>query len=107
VALGGSVEGIRLLSPDTISLIFDQQSDGIDLVLGVPVRFGIGFALAQPESQPYLPQGRTCYWGGSVISMDLDSRTTISYMMNKMGAGVVGSERTELYVRAITEALGV
>jgi len=30
------------LSPRTIELIFDQQSDGIDLAVGLPARFGIG-----------------------------------------------------------------
>jgi hypothetical protein len=30
---------------------------------------------------------------------------TISYMMNKMGPGIIGSERAERYVRAIYTAL--
>lgn len=108
LALGGAVNGTRLLSPDTIELIFDQQSHGTDLVLGVPLRFGIGYALPETETVPYVPQGRACYWGGwggSVILMDLDARTTISYMMNKMGPGVIGSDRSETYVRTIRDCL--
>jgi Beta-lactamase len=31
VSNGGEVDGVRLLSPRTIELIFDQQSDGVDL----------------------------------------------------------------------------
>jgi CubicO group peptidase (beta-lactamase class C family) len=57
---------------------------------------------------PYVPQGRVCYWGGwggSVILMDLDTRTTISYMMNRMGPGVIGSDRSESYVRAVQACL--
>jgi CubicO group peptidase (beta-lactamase class C family) len=106
LALGGVVDGVRLLSPDTIALIFDEQSHGPDLVLGVPLRFGIGYAL--PETVPYVPQGRACYWGGwggSVIIVDLDTGTTISYMMNKMAPGVIGSDRSEAYVRAILGCL--
>jgi hypothetical protein len=38
--------------------------------------------------------------------MDLDARTTISYMMNKMGPGIIGSDRSEAYVRAIQDCLG-
>jgi UDP-N-acetylmuramate-alanine ligase len=38
--------------------------------------------------------------------MDVSRRTTIAYMMNKMGPGVLGSDRSETYVRAIYEALG-
>jgi len=108
LALGGTVDGVRLLSPDTIDLIFDEQSHGRDLVLGVPLRFGIGYALPEAETVPYVPQGRACYWGGwggSLILMDLDRRSTISYMMNKMASGIIGSDRSESYVRALHSCL--
>ena len=108
LALGGEAGGVRLLSRDAIGLIFDEQSHGPDLVLGVPLRFGIGYALPETETVPYIPPGRTCFWGGwggSVILMDLDARTTISYMMNKMGPGIIGSDRSEAYVRAIQDCL--
>jgi CubicO group peptidase (beta-lactamase class C family) len=108
LALGGTVDGVRLLSPDTIDLIFDEQSHGPDLVLGVNLRFGFGFALPEDQTVPYVARGRSCYWGGwggSVIFCELDSRTTISYMMNRMGAGIIGSERSAAYVNAIHDCL--
>jgi CubicO group peptidase (beta-lactamase class C family) len=104
LALGGEVDGVRLLSPDTIELIFQEQSNGPDLVLGVPLRFGIGYGLPQLDTLPFIPDEKVCFWGGwggSLILMDLDRRMTISYMMNKMGAGVIGSSRAEVYCRAI------
>jgi CubicO group peptidase (beta-lactamase class C family) len=107
LALGGEVDGIRLLSQKTIDLIFDEQSNGVDLVLGVPLRLGIGYGLPLLETVPYLPDERICFWGGwggSIIAMDLDRRMTISYMMNKMGPGVIGSDRSEAYVTAIYAA---
>ena len=64
LALGGTVDGVRLLSQDTIDLIFDEQSHGPDLVLGVNLRFGIGYALPETETLPYVAQGKSCYWGG-------------------------------------------
>jgi CubicO group peptidase (beta-lactamase class C family) len=103
LSLDGTVEGTRLLSPETIDLIFDEQSHGTDLVLGVPLRFGIGFALPETETVPYVPQGRCCYWGGwggSEIIADLDRRVTFGYMMNNMAPGIIGSDRSEAYVRA-------
>jgi CubicO group peptidase (beta-lactamase class C family) len=109
LALGGTVDGVRLLSPSTIDVIFDEQSHGTDLVLGVPLRFGIGYGLPETVTVPYVPQGRACYWGGwggSVILMDLDRRTTISYMMNKMAPGIIGSDRSEDYVTTIYDCLG-
>jgi CubicO group peptidase (beta-lactamase class C family) len=45
VACGGEVDGVRLLSPRTIDRIFEVQSDGIDLVIGVPIKFGVGYGL--------------------------------------------------------------
>ena len=63
-----------------------------------------------PEDQtvPYIPPGRRCYWGGwggSVIISDLDRRATISYMMNKMAPGIIGSDRSEDYVRTVYACL--
>ena len=108
VARGGEVDGVRLLSQDTIDLIFREQQNGIDLVLGVPLRFGIGYGLPQLDILPWIPDARICYWGGwggSMIVMDVDRRMTISYMMNKMGPGIVGSDRSAEYGQAIYDAL--
>jgi CubicO group peptidase (beta-lactamase class C family) len=108
ITLGGQVDTRPMLSSDAISLIFEQQSDGIDLVLGAPLRFGIGYGLPKLETVPYIPDGQVCFWGGwgaSIILMDLDRRLTVAYMMNKMGPGVIGSARSEAYVRAVYDAL--
>lgn len=109
ISLGGNANGITLLSPDTIDQIFNVQSDGPDLVLGVPLRFGLGFGLPKPETVPFLPDERICFWGGwggSIVMINPDRRTTIAYVMNKMGQGTLGSDRTTRYARAIYEALG-
>jgi CubicO group peptidase (beta-lactamase class C family) len=109
ISRGGEVDGIRLLRPETIDVIFREQIRGVDLVVGVPLRFGIGYGLAWHDSIPYIPERRICFWGGwggSLIIMDVDRRVTISYMMNKMGPGIVGSDRSEQYASAIFAALG-
>src|SRR5580700_278885 len=108
VARGGEADGVRLLGRDTIDLIFREQQNGIDLVLGVPLRFGIGYGLPQRDILPWLPDERICYWGGwggSMIVIDVGRRMTISYMMNKMGPGVIGSERSAEYGQAVYDAL--
>ena len=81
ISRGGEVDGTRLLRPETIELIFREQANGVDLVLGVPLRFGIGYGLPQLDSLPYVPDEKICFWGGwggSVIIMDLGRRMTIS-----------------------------
>ena len=40
-----------------------------------------------------------------MIIMDLGRRMTISYMMNKMGPGVVGSDRSAGYLQGIYGAV--
>ncbi|WP_206492560.1 hypothetical protein [Rhodococcus sp. KRD162] len=42
---------------------------GVDLALGVPPSVGLGFALPQQESMPYIPGGTICIracWGASM-----------------------------------------
>ncbi|MGZ5369603.1 MAG: serine hydrolase domain-containing protein [Aeromicrobium sp.] len=114
---GGEIDGIRLLSHKTIDLIFEEQARGTDLVLGVPLRFGIGWALPEPATVPSVPEGRRCYWGGlggSFVVNDLEHNLTIAYVMNRMvfefapGTRLtrpVGDSRSDAYVAAVYEAL--
>jgi CubicO group peptidase (beta-lactamase class C family) len=108
LSLGGTAGGVQLLSPKTVELVLDEQSDGVDLVLGERFRFGMGFCLGSPVV-PYIPEGRTFFWGGwggSLAVVDLDRRLTITYMMNRMTSGIIGSGRAERYVRAVYDAIG-
>ncbi|HUE60856.1 MAG TPA: serine hydrolase domain-containing protein, partial [Acidimicrobiales bacterium] len=82
VANGGEVAGTKLMSPAGCERIFEEQIRGTDLVLGVPMRLGIGYGLTSPET-PVSPSKRACYWGGwggSVIVVDLDAHMTFAYM---------------------------
>lgn len=89
VACGGEVDGVRLLSPKTINRIFEVQSDAVDLVLGIPLKWGVGYGLPMPQF-PFVPEGRLCFWGGaggSLVIADVDRRITFAYVMNKMAPG--------------------
>jgi CubicO group peptidase (beta-lactamase class C family) len=102
VSHGGEVGGVRLLSPATIDRIFEVQADGPDKVLMVPLRWGIGYALPQPQSAPAVPEGRVCWWtgyGGAVVVNDLDRRVTVAYAMNRMVDHFTSSARTDAYLR--------
>ena len=94
LACGGEVGGRRYLSAATCDLVFREQCNGTDLVLGVPLQHGIGYGL--PGDLLPLPNPRTCFWGGwggSLIIVDLDARMTVAYVMNRMGEGTVGDDR--------------
>ena len=95
LACGGEVRGRRFLSVAGCEAVFEQQAYGPDLVLGVPIRFGMGYGLPSPE-MPISPSERACFWGGwggSLIVVDLDARMTVAYVMNKMGEGTLGDLR--------------
>ncbi|WP_433678015.1 serine hydrolase domain-containing protein [Nocardia sp. CA-119907] len=111
LACAGEVNGARLLKRETAESAFAEQSVGNDLVIGSPVRFGLGFGLPLPGETPGIPQGKICFWsgyGGSTIVVDADRRMTFSYVMNKMGtdASLVGSDRSAAYISAAYGALG-
>ena len=93
VACGGEVDGVRLLSPKTINRILEVQSHTVDRVLGIPLKFGVGYGLPWPEVLPFVPEGRVCFGtgaGGSLVIADVDRRMTVAYVMNKMSmSGIV------------------
>jgi len=60
-ALIGPVDGVRLLSPETVEAIGTDRFEGVDQVFGNPARFGLGFALGRLGGGP----GDTSFgWGG-------------------------------------------
>lgn len=84
----GTARGVRLLSPEGCDAAFEEQSNGIDLILGTQFRFGMGYGLST-ELMPIGP--RACFWGGyggSLVVVDLDARLTVSYVMNRMEGGL-------------------
>jgi CubicO group peptidase (beta-lactamase class C family) len=107
VTNGGEVDGVRLLRQKTIDRIFEVQSDGMDLVLLQPLRFGIGYGLPSPQ-ESQLPDRRIAYWGGwggSIVLNDVDRGFTFAYVMNRMDGAVLGSARSAAYQKAFLDAI--
>jgi CubicO group peptidase (beta-lactamase class C family) len=93
-ACGGTANGVTILSPDGVDRIFDEQVRGLDLVLGIDVRHGMGYGLPSPIVP--LPNDRTAFWGGwggSIAIIDTEAKMAFSYVMNKMGEGTTGDLR--------------
>ncbi len=107
LACGGEVSGIRFLSRDGWARVFEVQSDGVDLVLGMPVRFGMGYAVSS-EGMPFQAGPHAFFWGGwggSLIVNDPDERLTFAYAMNRMGQGTVGDQRSGSLLAAVYHSL--
>lgn len=95
IANKGTAFGKSLMSEAGCRKIFDEQSNGMDLVLGIPIRFGMGYGLTS-EAMPMGPNKNVAYWGGwggSTAIVDLDAGMCVSYVMNRMGSGTTGDPR--------------
>jgi CubicO group peptidase (beta-lactamase class C family) len=95
MALGGTVDGVRLLSEGGCAAALEEVSYTADLVLGLKIRFGMGYGLTSAD-MPLGPNPRTIFWGGwggSLVLIDMDARMVFAYVMNKMGEGTVGDFR--------------
>jgi CubicO group peptidase (beta-lactamase class C family) len=107
LACGGSVDGVKLMSPAGVERVLEEQTRGNDLVLGMPIVFGMGFAI-NDASFPISPNPRSFFWGGwggSLAIIDLDARVSIAYVMNRMEADLMGDQRGGTVVVAAFQCL--
>jgi CubicO group peptidase (beta-lactamase class C family) len=108
VLVSGDVDGIQLLSLDTVEKAFQEQCYGIDLILMLPIRWALGFALTSKEL-PVGPNPRTLFMGGgggSAVVIDRDARLSMAYVMNNcLGSVLEGDDRALSLARAMYAVL--
>ena len=94
LACGGAVDGVRLMSEAGVRRALEEQTDGIDQVVMVRLRHGLGFGLqlgTMIDTEP-----GQMFWGGrggSLALIDLDARMSVAYVPNRMGADMGGDSR--------------
>ncbi len=106
LANGGVAKGKRILSEAGCRKALEPQVEGHDLVLNVPARFGMGFGL--PGAAVPLPNPNSMFWGGyggSLVIIDMDARTTFAYAMNRMAPTTVGDSRAFSLAMAMWQGL--
>jgi len=112
---GGQARGARLLSKAGCEKALEPQFEGVDLVAGFPLRWGMGFGLASPLVAqlygPALADRRIAFWGGSggsFVMNDLDARMTVAFVMNKhIENGGIDMRGVEIVRAAYEGLLGV
>jgi CubicO group peptidase (beta-lactamase class C family) len=107
VAGGGSLDGRRIVGAEALALASTEQISGVDEVLRVPARWGMGFLLNTdglygPQEKAFGHSG----WGGSFVMVDPVERVSIAYAMNRMGTDLVGDPRDVALIAAAYEGLG-
>lgn len=104
----GGANGVQLMSDAGRWRVLEQQSDGVDLVIGVPCRWGMGFSL-EMMMFPAVPAGtRAAFWagnGGSLSFIDLDARMAVGYVPNRWISGPFEQFRSGNILRAAYQAL--
>ena len=93
MACGGAVQGVRLLSKAGCDRAREEQFSGEDRVLGMPVRYGVGYGLFGNM----LGWGG---WGGSLVMIDPDARMAVAYVTNQMREPADDNRGLELVMAA-------
>jgi CubicO group peptidase (beta-lactamase class C family) len=108
ILASGGAHGVRIMSDAGRERVLEQQSDGADLVIGVPCRWGMGYSLDRLLF-PDVPDGaRVAWWagnGGSLSFVDLDARMAIGFVPNRWISGRHEQDRSGNIVRAAYRAL--
>lgn len=77
MACGGAMRGLRLLSEAGCDRAREEQFNGVDRLLGMPVRWGLGYGLF---GNTYGWGG----WGGSIVMLEPDDHMAVAYVTNQM-----------------------
>ena len=102
------VDGVRLLSGETVEAARAEQASGPDRTLVVPSRFASGFQLPTPASPLLSPdsfghQGA----GGALGFADVRHRVGFGYVQNQLlGGGPAGDPRTLTLIASVARAIG-
>jgi CubicO group peptidase (beta-lactamase class C family) len=77
MACGGTHNGVRLLTPAGCERAWEEQFNGEDRILGMRVRWGLGYGLF---GSTYGWGG----WGGSLVVIEPNARMVVAYVTNQM-----------------------
>ena len=102
----GEVDGVRLLSPETLDDATRPQSAGADVVLGYETRYATGFQLSFPF-RPMAGEGSFGHYGmgGSVAFAHPGRGFAFAYVMNQMLPSGGVDPRTRNLIEALLGSL--
>jgi len=117
LANGGTLNGVRLVGPDTLSrmgrVAMATHEDG---TLVIPTRFALGYMKSMDNRHLPGTDGASCLLsdaafghvgaGGSIGFADPEAKLAFGYTMNQMGMGLLLNDRGQSLVDATYKALG-
>ena len=111
LATDGTVDGVRLVSKERIPYMQRLMTDQVDLVLGTPVKKGIGFFFGGETNGVAGPMGRRVSAfghpgaGGATAFCDPEVGLSIAVTINKMAFALPGEGTTEEICNTIRREL--
>jgi CubicO group peptidase (beta-lactamase class C family) len=108
LARGGELDGVRVLSRESIARLATEQSYDPDLVVQVTTRFGLGVMLSQERPDARFGTARGFGHpgaGGSVGFADPEHRIGFGYVMNRMGPRILLDPRAVALIEAVYACL--
>jgi CubicO group peptidase (beta-lactamase class C family) len=102
----GTIDGMRILQPETVEAATTEQVHGTDAVIMIESRFGLGFMLGSSfgAANPDYVFGHAGA-GGSLAFADPRAGIGFGYVMNDLRFDPSGDPRSETLVRAVYESL--
>ncbi len=105
LARGGEIDGVRVLSRESVERARALQAKGVDPLMNVPLRMALGFWLTQPGNPEFaMGPGRNTFGhpgaGGGIGFADPDARVGFGYVTNRMSSSIAVDPRP----RALFEA---
>jgi CubicO group peptidase (beta-lactamase class C family) len=116
-ACTGEIDGVRLLTPETVELVRESQNEGLTAPSSLmalagpgPQRFGLGFELPR-AIEPMLGAGSFGHAGagGRMAFAHPESGTAVAYVCNSMlWDGISGPDQRWLgWTKALHDAIGI
>ena len=106
LANGGEIDGVRLVSADTIAAMTTTQTTRVDLLMGFAPMWANGVTgnpngMYGPSKSAFGHPG----WGGSFGSADPVTGISVGYVINQMGEGIAGNPQATALCEAIHDSI--
>lgn len=105
-SLVGPVDGVQTLGTEAVARATDVQIEGTDVVIGAPMRYGLGFSLGNALTSA---AAATAFGhsgaGGSLGFADPARRIGFGYVMTRMIVGLAEDRRPRNLTRAVYASL--
>jgi CubicO group peptidase (beta-lactamase class C family) len=110
LAEGGTLDGVRVLSPERLQIATQMQTDAVDQVLGTPIRKALGWFLGAPLSP--MSERSTAFGhpgaGGSTAFADPEYRFAAGITKNLLKNHADPTQATALLIgNEVRAALGI